>query len=540
MFGYMFKEENQRAMHKLEFDVDALASAAHSSTRVECVEIQKLSEGPYGRSFLLTMEGGSELVARFPFPCAGRRTRLVQSEVATLDFLGNHFGLPVPRIVTYNSSTNPSVNVVGAPYIIQTRFTESEKQHSGEMLTPAALLAAKPGRFLDDVVEIQATLASIPFAQHGSLYYVADVDESLRDRPLFQDVEGFQPADETRERFRIGPSVSRNFYRGDRAMLELDRGPWENDEAYFQATVDAEIKWLEYFGSFEEARRTAWEPERSPEEHIELLKRWRSLAPKLMLPRNTPRLWHPAFTAQNLRTFKEKDELVLEGVVGWEGAVIAPLPLQATFPDFVDPRLWGKDDGEGPRLSGVGTEDKEEEDAAQTLVELYAEKMAKVAPLVVYVQSSDMLFVLREAALDASRTWEVGSFCLHYCLYRLAQEWSTYEATDREAILGHKNVHVLPEELTDLPDPSTESAHLWQTFVALDARLHVDLAKEGVIGKNEHGHVLAHEVEDAKRIAGRLREDCLEAASDEDEKRRLRRVWPVSEERWTSCTESCE
>lgn len=173
--------------------------------------------GATGRSFTLKMDNGFEFVARFPFPCAGPRKLLVQSEAATLDFLGNHFGLPVPRVAAYNSSSDKSINAVGAPYILQAKLPGRELTEDED--------AAKAGPFLDELVNLQAVLSSIPFAQHGSLYYVSDVDEELRQRPLFKEMEGFEPADETLERFRIGPSVARNFYRGDRAMLDLDRGP---------------------------------------------------------------------------------------------------------------------------------------------------------------------------------------------------------------------------------------------------------------------------------------------------------------------------
>lgn len=310
-----------------------------------------------------------------------------------------------------------------------------------------------------------------------------------------------------------------------------------DDASYFRAVTDAEIKWLEFFGSFDEARRTAWEPERDPQEHIALLKKWRDLAPKLMLPHNAPRLWHPALRTHHVRVAEDGGQLTLEGVSGWQGAGIAPLPLQATFPDFVDPRIWD-DAGEAEQeLTGARTL----EPGASTLAPAYFEKLCGVAQHTAYLLQSDMSFVLREAHAGAARTWEAGAFDLHYCLHRLVQEWPTYEALDRQAILGHANAQQLPAELEGLAQPDMESAALWQTQLALQARLRLELAKHGIALEHDTLHVLTPEgVEDAKQIAQGLLEQSLAEAQDDEERARIKRVWPVAEERWTASAESCE
>lgn len=65
-------------------------------------------------------------------------------------------------------------------------------------------------------------LGGIPFSQYGSINYKEDVDPLLQARPLY--AEG-QPPDDCSERFRVGPSVERRFYRGERTRLLIDRGP---------------------------------------------------------------------------------------------------------------------------------------------------------------------------------------------------------------------------------------------------------------------------------------------------------------------------
>jgi hypothetical protein len=75
-----------------------------------------------------------------------------------------------------------------------------------------------------EIAKLMSGLASIPFSQYGSIYYKEDLDTQLQSRPLYAEGE---PQDECSERFRIGPSVERRFYRSERARMCIDRGPCE-------------------------------------------------------------------------------------------------------------------------------------------------------------------------------------------------------------------------------------------------------------------------------------------------------------------------
>jgi hypothetical protein len=75
---------------------------------------------------------------------------------------------------------------------------------------------------LAQIAEFQSRLASIKFSQYGSIFYKEHVSLELQNRPLY--AEGTSK-DECSERFRIGPSVERRFYRSERACMPLDRGP---------------------------------------------------------------------------------------------------------------------------------------------------------------------------------------------------------------------------------------------------------------------------------------------------------------------------
>jgi hypothetical protein len=84
--------------------------------------------------------------------------------------------------------------------------------------------ATHDGRLLTQIAEFQSKLASIKFSQYGSIFYKEHVSPELQNQPLY--AEGTS-GDECSERFRIGPSVERRFYRSERACMTLDRGPCE-------------------------------------------------------------------------------------------------------------------------------------------------------------------------------------------------------------------------------------------------------------------------------------------------------------------------
>ena len=69
---------------------------------------------------------------------------------------------------------------------------------------------------------MERAFVSRRFSQIGSLCYKEDVEPALQARPLYaEDAED----DDASVRFRIGPYVDWNVWRGTRANLEADLGP---------------------------------------------------------------------------------------------------------------------------------------------------------------------------------------------------------------------------------------------------------------------------------------------------------------------------
>jgi hypothetical protein len=73
---------------QVRFNVNELARcAAEAAGAKACVSIEKYPDGMYNKSMLLTMDDGSQVVAKVPNPNAGMCHFTTASEVATMDFV---------------------------------------------------------------------------------------------------------------------------------------------------------------------------------------------------------------------------------------------------------------------------------------------------------------------------------------------------------------------------------------------------------------------------------------------------------------------
>lgn len=85
---WLWNEPEQLARRRVRFDASELMQVTARSLRSKsCVEMEKLSEGNFNKTFLLTMDDGKHAVARLPNPNAGRPHFSMASEVATMDFV---------------------------------------------------------------------------------------------------------------------------------------------------------------------------------------------------------------------------------------------------------------------------------------------------------------------------------------------------------------------------------------------------------------------------------------------------------------------
>ena len=154
-------------------------------------------------------------------------------------------------------------------------------------------------------------------------------------------------------RFAIGPVVEREYWNRERAVMDIDRGPCRYHPSSFliqflisQRETSArlcriparrELEWLQQYAvpKPQDDPLVTSVSQNSPSSHISLLHRYLEVAPYL-LPSDpevvAPHLWHTDLHAANI--FVKNGHI--SSVIDWQGALTAPLILQARHPRLVD------------------------------------------------------------------------------------------------------------------------------------------------------------------------------------------------------------
>lgn len=179
--------------------------------------MEKLAEGGFNRTFLITMSCGFQMVARIPYPATIPKYFAVASEVATMALLRSS-GLPIPEVYGYSPTPN---NAAGTEYIFM-EFVQGTNLSDvwfdlgeGEIISIARQLA-----------ELESKMMSIAFPAGGSLYYTED----LENVPGSASWPTITLED---KRFCVGPDTSLRLWYGRRSQLDLDRGPCRPLPAFF-------------------------------------------------------------------------------------------------------------------------------------------------------------------------------------------------------------------------------------------------------------------------------------------------------------------
>ena len=80
-------------------------------------------------------------------------------------------------------------------------------------------------QLVENIVNIETTLASTSFRDFGSLYYTKDLKQPARKDVLYTDTTGMPIVN---AQFSIGPTTDRKSLENDRANVDFDRGPCED------------------------------------------------------------------------------------------------------------------------------------------------------------------------------------------------------------------------------------------------------------------------------------------------------------------------
>lgn len=217
--GYFLRRDQQRkqALLDRQFDAEALkASVAASAGSSGVLNMRKLAEGRFNKTFKVQLSNRREVVAQIPTPLAGPANRVTASEVATMRFLRERLGLTqVPRVLSWSSQASDTP--VGAEYIIMDVADGVELRQVWHGLKKRQKLEVVKA-WVDFESEI---IKAFSGGGYGSLYYRKDLPAGLSRDIL---VDG-----EKDEEFVLGPSTVRSSFwddeYGPEMDIELDRGP---------------------------------------------------------------------------------------------------------------------------------------------------------------------------------------------------------------------------------------------------------------------------------------------------------------------------
>ena len=201
---------------------EGMPTALHFGTRIEAAGIT----GSFNKVFLLQFDNGKELLARIPCPLAGNLPLSTASEAAIMEYirlrhLAGDDEFPtfpkIPRVLSWDSSFG---NPVAWPYILceylpGVTFDTKWLSIEGEAIKES----------IHDVVIFERAILQESFSQHGSIFFTKSVSEELRGLPLYAEPPTDTPRMDLARRFRIGPTVNREWWRGPYGQITADRGP---------------------------------------------------------------------------------------------------------------------------------------------------------------------------------------------------------------------------------------------------------------------------------------------------------------------------
>ena len=131
--------------------------------------------------------------------------------------------MPIPRIYAYSLD---SLNPVGAEYIIEEKAGGKPLGNLWHQWQTESQLY-----LVTQLVDFETKLASVSFRRHGCIYYKKDLEQNglpaydLEARSLSPDGSTGQFDSVLTEEFALGPLTEARLWEGERATMNLDRGP---------------------------------------------------------------------------------------------------------------------------------------------------------------------------------------------------------------------------------------------------------------------------------------------------------------------------
>ncbi|KAK4983580.1 hypothetical protein LTR66_008780 [Elasticomyces elasticus] len=305
------------------FDVSELGRIAAEAVGAErCVSVEKCSDGLYNKAMILSMEDGRQVIGKVPNPNAGLAHFTTASEVATMDFVHNILGTPVPKVYAWNSKAES--NPVGVEYIIMEKIPGVQlervwnRPEAGQTLKVIAAIA-----------EYQKAWMSASFTRIGCLYYAEDLDPSTSEP---------------------WPAIGREWVDDGRAATNFNRGPWTSALDYREAVGHREVASVHASSQFPKQLAMLCGPGSyvpTAERKLSALEAYFKLL-RYVLPTDeslaTSHIWHNDLHGENIFVDAE-DPTKITGIIDWQAVQAIPLFDNSLLPSFLN--------YEGPPVEGL-------------------------------------------------------------------------------------------------------------------------------------------------------------------------------------------
>ncbi|KAL2063111.1 hypothetical protein VTL71DRAFT_6183 [Oculimacula yallundae] len=411
---FVSDEKYELSQRHVRFNVNELARLAADAVGAKvCVSVQKYPDGMYNKAMLLTMDNGTQVVAKVPNPNAGKPHFTTASEVATMDFARNVLKTPVPKVFAWSSVAQE--NPVGAEYIIMEKVPGIELARVWPDMKIADRFAV-----VKAIAGFQKTWTSVSFKKFGSLYYAKDLDERPEITPLFIDESGIETND---TKFAIGPSTGRELLDNGRAAIDFDRGPWKTVEEYHNAIGHREISCVNQVPRLPISPITLCGPgtyQPTGERKLQGLACYLKLI-KYLLPTDpsiiSSHLWHSDLHVANIFV-NPSNPVEVVGLIDWQSTELSPLYCHARQPHFIDydgPPVTGLVRPQPPKnLEGLDAHAKKHAESLylqQSLCSLYNTLIHKQTPhlyaALEFQQTTSYLLLLlaRNLLVDGEATY---------------------------------------------------------------------------------------------------------------------------------------
>ncbi|KAJ8116979.1 hypothetical protein OPT61_g1714 [Boeremia exigua] len=379
---WLWNESDQPKRRYLKFDLNALVKVAENTmgSDVSCVEVTKLPEENFNKTFLLTMHDGHQLIARLPNPNAGPARYTTASEVATMDYVRDRLQIPVPKIISYN--TQAETNDVGAEYILMEKCPGIELGRLWDDLS-----ARQKVDIVRQLATFSARLSKARFAYYGSLYYTKDIPDAIDTR-----------IDDT---FSVGPTTSRTWFDDGRGEVDIYRGPWTSAEDVLTAIANRENACLDRLLDFPRDRQQGifnnpggYQPFKDTKSAV--IRDYSCVLPYIM-PQDDAYtasiLWHNDLHSDNIFVNEDRPTEIT-GIIDWQNVHLSPAFLHMHHPSLIEYDGPILNNFEKPVLpSGFAELAPDEKDKARALHT--AQSIWGLYEIFIQKQAPDLLRVLR-------------------------------------------------------------------------------------------------------------------------------------------------